>query len=244
MAKPVIAVGCDVSSVGKGEKRERAFVYLSYVESLRRSGAVPVLIPPQPENASELSLEVDGILLAGGYDCDPTCYGEKAHPSVELMDRRRQEGDLALARLAHERRIPTLGVCLGAQLMAIVSGGKLVQDIRAEFPNALRHESESTDRARHEVNVFPGTRVAELVGAGALDVNSTHHQSVRTVGGTFRIAAEAPDGIVEAIEDPTHPFYIGVQWHPEDMGGETSADRLFAGFVEAARRHRQARADR
>lgn len=239
--RPLIGIGCDVSSTAKGEKREKAFVYLSYVDSVRRAGAVPLLIPPQPENAGELAENLDGILLAGGFDCDPVCYGETAHASVQTMDSRRQDGDLALARLGHERRIPTLGVCLGVQLMAIVSGGKLVQDIRSEFPNALQHESDPSHRIRHEVMVFPGTRIAELIGSGTFNVNSTHHQAVRTVGGSFRVAAEAPDGIVEAIEDPAHPFYLGVQWHPEDMGGESSSDRLFAAFIDAARVHQESR---
>src|SRR5689334_106204 len=110
MIKPLIGIGSDVLQQ-QGE-RDRAFVYTTYVDALRRAGAVPVLIPPQPENARELIDDLDGLLLAGGYDCDPTLYGEQPHPSVEPMDPRRQTNDVTLARAARERSIPTLGICL------------------------------------------------------------------------------------------------------------------------------------
>src|SRR5689334_713749 len=111
MPKPIIGIGSDVHT-SPGE-RDRAFVYITYTESLRRAGAIPVLIPPQPENAADIVEGLDGIVLAGGEDCDPAVYGEEPHPTVEPMDARRQTNDLALARLARERGIPTLGICLG-----------------------------------------------------------------------------------------------------------------------------------
>lgn len=243
MQKPIIGIGCDVSTRGDQEKRERAFVYLSYVDAVIRAGGVPLLVPPQAANVAALATHLDGILLAGGFDCDPALYGEDKHESCETMDPRRQEGDLALARLGHSLQIPTLGVCLGAQILAVASGGKLIQDIRSEFPDALTHESQPTARLRHPVIVHEGTKLASIIGAGEIDVNSTHHQAVRTVGRGLSIVAHAPDGIIEAIEDASHPFYVGVQWHPEDMGGEASSDRLFAAFMESAFAQRDLRTD-
>jgi len=236
MTKPLIGIGSDVLQE-QGE-RDRAFVYTTYVDSLRRAGAVPVLIPPQPENAAEVLDDVDGLLLAGGDDCDPAAYGEPRHASVDpVMDPRRQANDLSLARLARERGIPTLGICLGVQVMNVAAGGTLIQNIESD----IDHASEPMDRHRHEVAIDGGTRLAAILGARELDVNSSHHQAIKDVGSGLRVTAHAPDGIVEGLEDPRHPFYVGVQWHPEDMNGEASASAIFGAFVEAARKRAETR---
>ncbi len=237
MTKPIIGIGSDVQATPG--KRERAFVYTTYTESLRRAGAIPVLIPPQPENALDIVEELDGILLAGGDDCDPAIYGEQAHPSVEPMDPRRQTNDLTLAKVARERGIPTLGICLGLQVMNVAAGGTLVQDIDSQMQTDIHHASEPEDRARHSVVVEQGTKLAAILGSRNLHVNSSHHQAIRKVPEDLRITAHAPDGIVEGLEDPRHPFYVGVQWHPEDMKGETSASAIFGAFVEAARKYHE-----
>ena len=233
MSKPIIGIGSDVY-VSEGE-RDRAFVYTNYTEALRRAGAIPVIIPPQPENAAEIVAGLDGLLLAGGYDCDPKLYGEDRHPTVETMDERRQQNDLSLAKAARERGIPTLGVCLGLQVMNVAAGGTLIQDIDSAIETEIVHASEPEDRARHDVIVEDGTHLASILGARELNVNSSHHQAIRNVAKGLRVTAHAPDGIVEGLEDPRHPFYLGVQWHPEDMTGEESSSTLFAAFVEAAR---------
>ncbi len=236
MTKPIIGIGSDVQYV-EGE-RDRAFVYLTYVDALRRAGAVPVLIPPQPENAAELAQGLDGILLAGGEDCDPELYGQERHPKVvDLMDARRQSNDLTLAKVAREKGIPTLGICLGLQVMNVAGGGTLVQDIDSAVETEIQHASIPEDRARHDVIIEQGTRLASMVPAAELNVNSSHHQAVSAVADGLRVTAHAPDGVVEGLEDPKHPFYIGVQWHPEDMTGEGSANMLLGAFVEAARKY-------
>jgi len=235
MTKPLIGIGSDV--LQKQGERDRAFVYTTYVDSLRRAGAIPLLIPPQPENAADVVDDLDGVLLAGGDDFDPSVYGEPRHPSVEPMDPRRQENELNLARLARQRGIPTLGICLGVQVMNVAAGGSLIQDIDSD----IDHASEPSDRHRHEVAVDDGTRLARILGERTLNVNSSHHQAIKDVGDGLRVTAHAPDGIIEGLEDPRHPFYVGVQWHPEDMSGERSASALFAAFVEAARKHAAAK---
>lgn len=235
-SKPIIGIGSDILTTPG--KREQAFAYTTYVEALRKAGAVPVLVPPQPENANEVVEGLDGILLAGGYDCDPTVYGEEAHPSLEPMDPRRQSGDLSLARVARERGIPTLGICLGLQVMNVAAGGTLLQDIPSQIETEIEHVSEPEDRARHDVHIEQGTRLATILGGTTeMNVNSSHHQAIKDVGDGLRETAHAPDGIVEGLEDPRHPFYVGVQWHPEDMPGEPSATSIFGAFVEAARQH-------
>jgi putative glutamine amidotransferase len=235
MTKPLIGIGSDIAQ--KEGQRDRAFAYTTYVDSLRRAGAVPVLIPPQPENASELVQDLDGLLLAGGDDCDPALYGEARHPSVEPMDPRRQSSDLTLARAARERGIPTLGICLGVQVMNVAAGGTLIQDIASAVESDIDHASEPSDRHRHEVLVESGTRLGSILGARELEVNSSHHQAIGKVAAGLRVTAHAPDGIIEGLEDPAHPFYLGVQWHPEDMAREESASALFGAFVDAARKY-------
>src|SRR5436190_14208895 len=233
--KPIIGIGSDVLRQ-KGE-RDRAFAFTTYVESLRKAGAVPVVIPPQPENAEAIIDGLDGILLAGGDDCDPDAYGEPPHSTVHAMDPRRQNNDLTLARLTRQRRIPTLGICLGVQMMNVAAGGTLIQDIDSELRTDIEHASEPSDRNHHDVLIEERTRLADILGDRELNVNSSHHQAIRHVGEGLRVTALAPDGIVEGLEDPSHPFYLGVQWHPEDMVTEKSAERLFGAFVDAARRY-------
>jgi len=230
--KPLIGIGSDVAH--RDGERDSAFVYVTYVEALKRAGAIPVLIPPQPENAADLIDGLDGVLLAGGEDCDPSLYGEERHEKVEeVMDARRQTNDLTLAKVARDRGIPTLGICLGVQIMNVAAGGTLIQHIESD----IDHASEPSDRHRHEVALQDATKLASIIGQRELNVNSSHHQAIKDVGAGLRVTAKAPDGIVEGLEDPRHPFYVGVQWHPEDMNGEGSASTLFGAFVEAARRY-------
>lgn len=235
MSKPIIGIGSDVNS--PEGKRESAFAYLTYIESLKRAGAIPVVIPPQPENAADLIGILDGLVLAGGFDCDPEVYGAEKHHTVEPMDTRRQSNDLGLARIARERGLPTLGICLGLQVMNVAAGGTLVQDIASEVETEINHASEPEDRSRHDVIIEGPTRLGGILGDRELNVNSSHHQAIGRVGEGLRVTAHAPDGIVEGLEDPRHPFYVGVQWHPEDMSGEDSASRLFGAFLEAAREY-------
>lgn len=239
MKKPIIGIGADVN-VTPGA-RDRAFAYTTYTEAVRRAGAIPVLIPPQPENAREIVEQLDGLLLAGGEDCDPAIYGEEPHGSVKPMNVRRQENDFELARAARERGIPTLGVCLGLQMMNVAAGGSLVQDIESEIRTDIQHASPPENRVRHDITIEQGTRLASIIRERELNVNSSHHQAVRNVGEGFRVTAHAPDGVVEGLEDPKHPFYLGVQWHPEDMPGEQTASALFGAFVEAARSYSESK---
>jgi len=122
-------------------------------------------------------------------------------------------------------------------VMNVAAGGTLIQDIASAVDTDIDHASEPSDRHRHEVALQEATKLASIIGQRELNVNSSHHQAIRYVGNGLRITAHAPDGIIEGLEDPQHPFYVGVQWHPEDMPGERSAEVLFGAFVDAARKH-------
>src|SRR5258708_23600573 len=149
MTKPIIGIGSDLA-VKEGQ-RDRAFAYMTYTEAVRRAGAVVVVIPPQPENATELVASLDGILLAGGDDCDPSVYGEERHSSCETMDPRRQENELALARMARDPGIPTLGICLGLQMMNVAAGGTLIQYIASSVDTEIAHARQPAHRDRPDL---------------------------------------------------------------------------------------------
>lgn len=232
MTRPLIGIAADITKQEGG--RERALVFLSYLDSVQRAGGAPVILPPIAANARDVLERIDGLLMVGGDDCDPTLFGEQPHASIVLIDRRRQDHELALARLSREMGIPTLGVCLGMQVMTIGAGGTLIQDIDSQSPSPIRHSGEPGDRSRHEIEIEPGSRLERLTGMRRCAVNSSHHQAVRSAGTGLVVTARADDGIVEAIEDPHHPFYVGVQWHPEDLPHDRASDSLFRALVEAA----------
>lgn len=233
--KPLIGIGADV--IIEEGTTDRFAGYLTYVEALREAGATPLLIPPDARAAVDLIDVLDGVVLAGGNDCDPAVYGQECHPSVTPMDERRQSNDLALARLSRAHSIPALGICLGMQMMNVAAGGTLIQDIPSEVASDVQHATHGETRTRHDVRITDGTRLAWILRQRELTVNSSHHQAVREVGNGLRVAAHATDGIIEALEDPQHPFYVGLQWHPEEMTGEAAAEAIFTAFVAAAREH-------
>jgi len=193
-----------------------------------------------PEDADAMLDGMDGLVLTGGEDIDPAHYGAKPHAALGEVHAERDAFEVALARAAYARRLPTLAICRGIQLVAVALGGTMVQDIPSEWPGALNHAPGGARDARvHTVEVEPGSGLAAALGAHALRVNSSHHQAVQDVPAVFRIVARAPDGVIEGIEstDPTW-WMLGVQWHPEDLVATPDAwDRnLFSAFAaECAR---------
>lgn len=198
-----------------------------------------------PADALPAALDAcDGLLLTGGPDVDPAEYGDAhRHPSLEL-DPERDRFELALAREALARRMPILAICRGAQVLNVAAGGTLVQDIPTALPGSLDHQRRDLKTTiAHEVIVTPQTSLwtflaPRLDARHAIGVNSRHHQAVKQPAPGFVVSAIAPDGVIEAIEEPDQPCCIGVQWHPENFvaGGEFRG--VFEGFVNAARRFR------
>ncbi len=234
--KPLIGINCDFELNDKG--KERSFLYAAYYDAVARAGAVPVLIPALEDPADlDLVLErLDGVLLSGGDDFDPCHYGAKPHPSVKPLHCRRQSFDLTLGRRLAEHDLPVLGVCCGAQLMAIVAGGTLYEDVPSQVPDAIPHRVDGGGPLDHPVRVAPGTRLGGIL-EGEVLANSAHHQSVRCPG-RLSVSAVSPDGLIEALEDPGRRFYVGVQWHPERIAERPAGGALIAAFVEAARQKR------
>jgi len=182
---------------------------------------------------------LDGMVLSGRGDILPASFGEEDSGLLRFVDERRDRSELALARWALAEGLPLLAICRGIQVLNVVAGGTLTQDIPTQVPDALTHSTVTgrpMDIVAHTVEVAAGSRLATLVGAGELGVNSAHHQAVKAVGERLIVTARAPDTIIEGLEPPGHPFCVGVQWHPEAMvEGHPVMRRLFEGLVEAAR---------
>lgn len=190
---------------------------------------------------------VDGLLLTGGGDVEPSRYGEAPHPAIEDVEPARDEFEIALIEAARRRDLPILGICRGVQVMNIAAGGTLVQDIPSQVPGALNHSLDVPQHQpyelAHEVWIEKDSLLAKLlgerlVGSDTCEVNSRHHQAVKDVAPLYRVSATAPDGVIEAIEDPQARFCVGVEWHPENFWRTGEFRPLFEGFVEAAAKTR------
>jgi putative glutamine amidotransferase len=214
----------------------------NYPASLAASGALPVVIPlGLPEEAlADIFAQLDGLCLSGGVDVAPAEYGEEPHPALGKVDAPRDRTELTLARWALAADLPILGICRGIQMLNVAAGGNLYQDLTAQLPGSLLHNYKVAEtpweRPTHGVRLAAGSRLAGVLDAGGLMVNSFHHQAVKRPADGFDAVAWAEDGVVEAIEAPGRRFALGVQWHPEGMfQTDPLARKLFAAFVEAVR---------
>lgn len=212
-----------------------------YDAAIRRAGGVPWVPAMASDDVPEILERVDGVLLTGGEDVAPSFFGEPPHPTHEPAEPGRDAFEIDLARRAIARGLPVLAICRGLQVLNVACGGSLIQDIPSEpGPHQPHSLYPPSTRPAHDVRVLAGSRLAALRSAEARDVqfsvNSRHHQSVRVVGEGLTVTAVAPDGIVEALEAPAHPFCVAVQWHPESFHLTGEFDWLFDGFMAACRR--------
>jgi putative glutamine amidotransferase len=201
-----------------------------YAEALRQAGIEPVLISPDSPRALA---GLQGLLLSGGTDLNPACYGETPHPGNEPPDDARDALETALLAEALAADLPVLAICRGMQLFNVAYGGTLIQHL----DNCEAHVVRGDDLAlpAHQILVEPHTRLAEILGEGAHAVNSRHHQAVDRVGAGLRVTARStPDGVIEALEPRDGRFALAVQWHPEDQARRDASQRkLFQAFAAA-----------
>ena len=211
-----------------------------YMESVRRAGGEPIEVAAGGESPEHIVARVDGIMLTGGGDVDPTLYGEVPHETFQAAEADRDAFEIALTKAAIATNVPYLAICRGMQLLNVAMGGTLIQDIPSQVPGALDHSvPEPRAHVAHEVWVAKGSRLSALLADHMEDgetchVNSRHHQSVATAAPGFDVTATAPDGVIEAMEQPGAAFCIGVQWHPENFWRTGEFRSLFEGFVQAA----------
>jgi putative glutamine amidotransferase len=214
-----------------------------YKQAVLHAGAGDVRIVEAGMDIDAALNDADGLLLTGGGDVAPSRYGEEPHPAVVNVSPERDEFEIELVREARRRGLPVFAICRGIQVLNVAFGGTLVQDIPSQIDNALDHAltvppHRAFDYA-HDVWLEDNSLLASLMqerlsGSDSCAVNSRHHQAVKTVAPGFRAVATAPDGIIEAIEDPHARFCLGVQWHPENFWRTGEFRPLFEGFLEAA----------
>ena len=220
--RPVIGICTALARANWGawEEREAALLAVSYIAAIQRAGGLAVMIPPDGEfeRAPDAMLDLlDGLILAGGNDIDPACYGADPHPETHHLVPERDRSELALALRAIERDLPVLGICRGMQLINVVYGGTL----RQHLPEELGHEEHrrtpgSFEDADHDVRLTPGSLAARAAGEELHGTKSHHHQGVGTVGAGLEVTGYSLlDDLPEALEAPDRRFVLGVQWHPE-----------------------------
>jgi putative glutamine amidotransferase len=214
---------------------DAALIPAAYVQAVEAAGGRALLVPPSMEGIDETLDALDGLLFSGGSDLDPEIYGQKAHAETDGVVPERDRAEIALLQAALERDMPVLAVCRGSQVLNVARGGDLVQHL-PDMVGDEKHKHTPGVFADHDVDLVSGTRVQQILGDHA-PVKSHHHQGYGRLGEGLREAARADDGTIEALEDPSLRFALGVLWHPE--AGEDFA--LFEALVEEARAYHEAR---
>jgi putative glutamine amidotransferase len=210
----------------------------NYIQAILQAGGLPVLLPSQlnQEEWMELYPRLDGLLLTGGGDIALKYFSGTDHPKIGDVDEERDTLELPLLRAAAANGKPFLGICRGCQVVNVALGGTLYTHIPDQLATDIRHDCYPDiprTHLAHPVRIVEGSQMAEIVGEALLQVNSLHHQGLKDLAPALKAVGYAPDGLVEAVELPGHPFGVAVQWHPEWLRDQEPTWRLFRAFIAA-----------
>lgn len=232
--KPRIGLTLDAEKPGGYSQYDWYALRTNYAAAIAQAGGVPLALPHAAALAEDMLDALDGLIVTGGaFDISPGMYGDSETHGTVVVKQGRTQAELALLRGALARNMPVLGICGGEQLLAVALGGTLIQHIPDAVQGALAHEQPNPrHQPGHGITIQPGTMLHAIVGAARMDVNSSHHQAVRSPGPGVAVNAVAPDGVIEGIEDARYRFCLGVQWHPEFLIDQGDA-RIFAAFAAA-----------
>jgi putative glutamine amidotransferase len=235
--RPLVGIGCEFERHPEHRVRDQSVLFRSYTDAIAAAGGVPVVIPVVEDRAALAAMveRLDGIVFPGGEDVPPAIYGQAPHPTSKPMTREAYELHAALTELVMEHRKPLLAICAGQQIVNVVFGGTLIQDIASQTGTRVRHHTFGPGHdPSHGIEVDPSSRLCNILGQRRVRVNSAHHQAVDRVADRLVVTARCPDdGIIEAVEWPEHPFFVCVQWHPERITASDSSQKLFSAFVAA-----------
>ena len=231
-------IGITTNQINNSYGQANVNLSQAYVNAILQAGGIPVLIPSSVVNDGWKSLysRLDGILFSGGGDISLDHFKGEPHPRIEDVEPERDRVELNLLQAVISDGKPFLGICRGCQLLNVGLGGTLYTHIPDQLPGALDHSYPGNMRTVlvHEVKIEEGTKIADVLGEPLVKVNSLHHQGLKDIPASLRVAGYAPDSLVEAIELPDHPFGMAVQWHPEWLTDQPSTRSLFRRFVETA----------
>jgi putative glutamine amidotransferase len=235
-AKPLIGINADYRPANKKDAIPFTWINTGYYDSVTQSGGVPVIIPPL-ENDADLKRVVDlldGVVLTGcKLDLDPMRLGMEKHPSTRPMPQRREDFDYRLAMLCRDRKLPTLAIGVGMQVLNVVCGGTIFQHIPEDVLKSLHHRDPVESCLRHVIEIAPGSIVDQVYGPGEIRVNSDHHMAVDQVAPQFRVSATSMDGVIEAYETADDGWFVlGVQFHPENQSASALDLQVFETFVK------------
>ena len=223
-----------MTTYGRGP-HNRFILPAEYVDAVRRAGGVPLLLPPGEERLDAILPLLKAVVFTGGGDIDPDLYGGKHHETIYMVEQERDRTEVQWARRVFDLGVPTLAICRGAQLLNISKGGDLIEHLPDVMGETVVHRAPPREPIAHPVRVLPESRMAGVLGATDFSCMSWHHQAIRRVAPGFEVVAHAPDGTIEGMEMPAHPWLFAVQWHPELTAAEDPIQqRLFDALVEAA----------
>lgn len=235
--KPLIGINMDYRAARKDQPAV-SYLCAGYHDSVVKAGGLPLLLPPMEEDRDlEQYLDMlDGVVLIGGADLDPRRDGYMLHPSMKLLDPRREEFDRRLMRSVADRRLPVFGIGAGMQLLNLASGGTLFFHIPEDLPKAVPHRDPTDSAHRHALEVVRGSLMERVYGEGEIRVNSMHHMAIDDVAPGFRVTARCPDGVIEAIESTREDWFaLGTQFHPEAESASALDLRIFEEFIDGVR---------
>lgn len=246
MNRPIIGISGSIiiDSSGAFPGYRRSYVNEDYVVSVIKNGGVPFIIPVTDDlKVIETQIDqIDGLILSGGHDVTPQNYHEEPEQKIGGCWPERDIFDCALIKAAVDKKIPILGICRGAQIINVLYGGNLYQDLSYRKESTLRHDQASSPtQTTHYVTINPETHLAKILDQSELMVNSFHHQIIKNIASNFTVAAKAKDGVVEAIEANDYPYLIGVQWHPEMLHSSNPEmnHKIFGSLIDEANSRKQ-----